>query len=121
MQDTISIQLPGEFKPLTNLPISKVSSHVLHVNPNDYEMKVVIEVLFKSGSKLLTIRSHVVVVNETNHALDVRFAHPQLPPIETKLGLFDLCVCLFVCLFVCLLACLLFCLVIILSTFDIFI
>jgi hypothetical protein len=41
---TISIQINGEFKPVSNIPIDKIASYVLLMNPEDKSMMIIMDV-----------------------------------------------------------------------------
>jgi len=68
----LCFQVQGEFKPVTNIPIDKVGFYVLQLNPDDENSKIIYEVAYRSGSKVITLRSHVIVRNETDVALEVK-------------------------------------------------
>eukprot|EP01119_Soliformovum_irregulare_P017031 TRINITY_DN5016_c0_g2_i3.p1 TRINITY_DN5016_c0_g2~~TRINITY_DN5016_c0_g2_i3.p1 ORF type:complete len:2265 (-),score=532.32 TRINITY_DN5016_c0_g2_i3:78-6224(-) len=69
---TISFQIQGEYKPVSNIPIDKVGSYVLHINPEDYSITVIYEVSFRGGSKILTVKSPLVIANDTDYLVQVK-------------------------------------------------
>lgn len=85
-QHRVSFQVLGEFKPINNFSLENLGSVVLSTNPDDSNMKILAVVCFhyketclnkqikyRAGSKVLTLRSNIEIVNETEINMEIKF------------------------------------------------
>ncbi|KAL6077052.1 Vacuolar Protein [Balamuthia mandrillaris] len=95
MQRTIAFHLPSipDAHPATNLPLHKVGTYLIPLMwPRDRpdQIYAIYEVTLADGSKVLNLRSNVLIRNETDHVLDIqverhqRLQHDSLGPLAVK-------------------------------------
>lgn len=90
-QRTIAIELHkiNEFREIGNLPLHKVGKYLIPLLPIETEEQVyaIYEVALVDGSKMLTLRSNILLRNETSLILDVQVqrwnktVHNELKPM----------------------------------------
>jgi hypothetical protein len=68
---TISIQVEGEFTPVKNLPMDKVVSYITRISPVHQNAFLAYEVAYRTGSRVLSVKSHMHIQNATNRPLEV--------------------------------------------------
>jgi hypothetical protein len=83
----ISFAMEG-FEPQLAFPVDRVGVFVLPLRASNErrlsQQQVVCEVQFLNGSKVITLRSNVVLRNETEFALELFVAGPQQTPMSTR-------------------------------------
>jgi len=71
-QAKISLQI-GNWRTLHNIPIDRVASFILFLSPDRAGPVASLDIAFRTGSKLLTVRSKVLIENQTPFAFDAKF------------------------------------------------
>ena len=66
----VDVQILGEFTPVKNLPIDKVGTYISRISPIDKYAYLTCDISFRKGSKVLTVKSNVEIINHTLHAIE---------------------------------------------------
>lgn len=81
-QTTLCIHLIP-WNPIFSLPINRVGVYLIPLTPKpkDNSIKLIYEISFREGSKVLTFRSNVLIKNETKFLLEVCFEVEKHQPV----------------------------------------
>ena len=62
---SVSLIVSGEYTPVKSIPIEKVGTYITRVSPVDRNAWLACEVSFRTGSKILTVKSNIQISNHT--------------------------------------------------------
>jgi hypothetical protein len=65
------VQVEGDYTPVTNLPMDKVGIYVTHISPFDKKALLAYEVTYRTGCKVLRIRSNILLKNNCDTPVQV--------------------------------------------------
>ncbi|KAF2076434.1 hypothetical protein CYY_002237 [Polysphondylium violaceum] len=66
LEKKISFQLFGDFKPINNIPIDSIGTYTIHPMPEFKHIKLLYDVSYRNGSKLLCLHSNFNIQNNTD-------------------------------------------------------
>ena len=69
---TISVKLDGEYTPVKNLPIDKIGTYISKISPVDRLATLVLDVSYRKGCKVLTLKSNISIKNCTTSPLEIQ-------------------------------------------------
>ncbi|EGG23782.1 hypothetical protein DFA_05918 [Cavenderia fasciculata] len=81
----ISFQLYGNFKPIKNVPMDTIGTYTLHPMPEYRNVKLLYDISYRKGSKVLSLHSNIVIANNTNQPMVVHVgvgANKEIEPTE---------------------------------------
>ena len=65
----VSLIVEGEYTPVKDIPIEKVGTYITRISPVNRNAFLACDVSFRTGSKVLTVKSNIIISNHTLHKL----------------------------------------------------
>eukprot|EP01132_Coremiostelium_polycephalum_P010884 gene10884-13334_t len=89
IEKKISFQLYGNFKPIKNVPIDSIGTYTLCPMPEYRQIKLLYDISYRKGSKILSLHSSIVMENQTDFPV-LAYIHVvsnrELAPVEIQLN-----------------------------------